>query len=372
MVDGVVNIPLPGWPLESADPSGVAAAGHFLAGPENRLVEVAVRSVLAEPPPVVLSFNPLVLYGPSGTGKSHLARGLAAAWKARTRRPHDDRARSVRSTLVVCTTAVDFARELAEAIETQAVEEFRAKHREAALLVVEDLGMLATRKAGKLNAQEELIHTFDALLAEDRWVIVTASAVPAELPGILPALKSRLTGGLTIPLTPPGPEARLAIIQQLAALRKLDLPEPVALVLAEGLCGTAPELAGSLLELVMPTRLRRGRLDLRRAKQYLAGRSRRRQPTLHEIAIATARHFSLRLTDLRSPARRRALVTARGVAVYLARRLTGESLQQIGGYFGGRDHTTVMHSCRQTEELMKNDPTIRQSVESLQELLWKT
>ena len=118
---------------------------------------------------------------------------------------------------VVCTTAVDFARELAEAIETQAVEEFRAKHRGAALLVVEDLGMLATRKAGKLNAQEELIHTLDALLAEDRWVIATASAPPAELPDILPALKSRLAGGLTIPLAPPGPEARLAIIQQLAA-----------------------------------------------------------------------------------------------------------------------------------------------------------
>ena len=218
--------------------------------------------------------------------------------------------RNVRSTIraerVVCTTAVDFARELAEAIDTQAVEEFRAKHREAALLVVEDLGMLATRKAGKLNAQEELIHTLDALLAEDRWVIVTASAPPAELPGILSALKSRLTGGLTIPLAPPGREARLAIIQQLAALRQLDLPEPVAQALAAGLSGTAPELAGSLLELVMPTRLRRGRLDLHRAKQYLAGRSRRRQPTLHEIALVTARHFSLRLADLRSPARRRA------------------------------------------------------------------
>ena len=102
--------------------------------------------------------------------------------------------------MVVCTTAVDFARELAEAIETQAVEEFRAKHREAALLVVEDLGMLATRKAGKLNAQEELIHTLDALLAEDRWVIVTASAAPAELPGILPALQEPSDGRADDPL----------------------------------------------------------------------------------------------------------------------------------------------------------------------------
>ena len=160
----------------------------------------------------MLNFNPLVLYGPSGTGKSHLARGMAAAWKARDnvlltvrarKSPHAEREEYNTRQRVVCTTAVDFARELAEAIDTQAVEEFRAKHREAALLVVEDLGMLATRKAGKLNAQEELIHTLDALLAEDRWVIVTASAPPAELPGILSALKSRLTGGLTIPLRRP-------------------------------------------------------------------------------------------------------------------------------------------------------------------------
>ena len=184
---------------------------HFFAGPENRLVEVAVRSVVEEQ---INGYNPLVFYGPSGTGKSHLAHGLAAAWKARDRRQR-----------VVCTTAVDFARELADAIETQGVDEFRAKHRGAALLVVEDLGMLATRKSGKLNAQEELIHTLDALVAEDRWVVVTASAAPAALPGILPALQSRLTAGLLIPLAPPGVEARLAIFEQLAALRNIPLPE---------------------------------------------------------------------------------------------------------------------------------------------------
>jgi chromosomal replication initiator protein len=328
-------------------------------------------------------YNPLVLYGSSGTGKSHLARGLAAAWKARASRPQEDIANvpaegqvgnlshnSPRQ--VVYTTAVDFARELAEAIETQAVEEFRAKHRGATLLVVEDLGMLATRKSDKLSAQEELVHTLDALVADGRWVIVTASAAPAELSGILPALKSRLMGGLTIPLAPPGPEARLAILRQLAVRGDLDLPESAARALAEGLCGTARDLAGSLLQLEMPTRLRPGRIDLPAARKYLAGRDRARRPTLHEIALRTAKHFSLRLAELRSPVRRRALVTARNVAVYLARRLTDESLQQIGSYFGGRDHTTVMHSCRRMEELIEGDPAIRQSVELLRRSLWKT
>ncbi len=360
MVDGIVDIPLPGQMLESAgEDGGPAVPCHFLAGPENRLVEVAVRSVIDEP---VAGYNPLVLHGPSGTGKSHVARGLAAVWKARNRRQH-----------VVSTTAVEFARELADAIESQAVEEFRAKYRTANLLVFEDLGMLATRKSGKLSAQEEFVHTLDALLAEERWVVVTASAAPAELPGLLPALQSRLAAGLTVPLTPPGPTTRLAVLQQLAALRKVQLPEQVARVLAEGLTGVVPDLAGALMQLAMPSRFGAEPIDLQSARQYLALRSRRQQqPSLHEIALATARHFSLRLSDVRSPVRRRALVTARGVAVYLARHCAGQSLQEIGRYFGGRDHTTILHSCRRIAELSESDPAIHKAIEHLRKELWKT
>jgi chromosomal replication initiator protein len=356
MVDGVVDIPLPGRMLDFAAEQGdVIPPCHFLAGPENRLVEVAVRSVVEQQ---TTGYNPLVFYGPSGTGKSHLVRGLAAAWKPRERRQR-----------VVCTTAVDFARELADAIETQDVDEFRAKHRNAAMLVVEDLGMLPTRKSGKLNAQEELIHTLDALIAENRWVMMTASAAPSALPGILPALQSRLSAGLMIPLAPPGIEARLAILEQLAAVRNIPLPTPVARVLAEGLIGTAPELAGSLLQLAMSADLETSELDVETARRFIANRGGARQPTLHEIALASARHFSLRLSDLRSPVRRRALVVARGVAVYLARRLTDESLDQIGGYFGGRDHSTIMHSCHKTEELLVSDPAVREAVDQIQKML---
>jgi chromosomal replication initiator protein len=359
MAEGIVDIPLPGQPLWTDQEVGERPAPcHFLAGPENRLVEVAVRSVINEPPN---GYNPLVLFGPSGTGKSHLARGIAAVCKAPDRRHR-----------VVCSTAVDFAHELAEAIETQAVEEFRAKYRTAALLVFEDLGQLATRKSGKLSAQEEFIHTLDALLAEGRWVIVTASASPAELPDIVPALRSRLMAGLSIGLVPPGPQTRLAVLRQLAALKNFDLPESVAYALAEGLAGTVPELAGALLQLMMHAQLNHDQIDLSAVKRYLARQQRTRRPTLHEIALATARHFTLKLADLRSPVRRRALVTARGVAVYLARHLTGDSLDEIGAYFGGRDHTTVIHSCRKTEELLQTDPAIREAIDKLQKELWKT
>jgi chromosomal replication initiator protein len=359
MVDGVVDIPLSGRISDAALGQGqFTAPSHFFAGPENRLVEVAVRSVLTGPPN---GFSPLVLYGPSGTGKSHIAQGIATEWKSRNR--HDR---------VLCTTAVDFARDLADAIETQAVEEFRAAYRDASLLVFEDLGMLATGKSGKLSAQGELVHTLDAVVANDGWVVVTASTAPTDLPDILPALQSRLAAGLTIPIALPGAETRLAIVQQLAELRKLDLPESAARLLAEGLAGTASDLSGALMQLEMPTRIDGGRIDTQAVHACLFSRQGANMISLRDIAAATARHFSIKLSDLRSPMRRRTLVTARGVAVYLARHLTDESLKCIGQYFGGRDHTTVLHSCRKTEMLLESDPTVRKAVAQLRETLWKT
>jgi chromosomal replication initiator protein len=190
------------------------------------------------------------------------------------------------------------------------------------------------------------------------------------LPEILPALQSRLTAGLTMPIALPSAQTRVAIVQQLAERRKLDLPEAAVRVLAEGVSGAASELAGALMQLEMPVRLNGGTVDAQAVHDYLSDR-RGKRPSLHDIASATALHFSLKLSDLRSPVRRRALVTARGVAVYLARHLTEESLNCIGRYFGGRDHTTVLHSCRKTEMLLESDPTVREAVDHLRETLWK-
>ncbi|MCE5267884.1 MAG: hypothetical protein LLG00_08355 [Planctomycetaceae bacterium] len=446
MVDGVVDIPLRGKTLVTAAVDAGASRGqvrrrdtahdHFLAGPENRLVEVAVRAVVEGRPN---GYNPLVLYGPSGTGKSHLAHGLAEVWRSQAGRGTTDLAVAMvarsgdrpqqsgdgtqqsgnrvqqsdrvqqrlgresgrnREAMmarsgdrpqqsgrvrrrVACITAVDFARELTDAIETQAVDEFRAKYRGAAMLVIEDLGQLATPRSGKLSAQEELIHTLDALVGAGRWVVVTSSAPPWELPGIVPMLQSRLSGGLAVRLSPPGPETRLALLQRLASQRDIELPESVAQLLADGLTGTARELAGALLNLAIggdplggPTGQEGASgsraLDLTAARQYLAGGRREREPTLHEIALATARHFSLRLSELKSSSRRRALVAARGVAVCLARDAGGHRLEEIGRYFGGRDHTTVLHNYRTTKELIATEPATRTAFEQLRSALWKT
>lgn len=353
--DGVRSIPLLGRPLGTPDgsrrESGGAVLPEFIIGPENRLVGTAVESVLEQ---TVLSYSPLVLYGPSGCGKSHLATGLVAAWTATSRRR-----------TALCLTALDFARELHDALETQTLDDFRERWRRTSLFVVEDVGLLVEKPA----AQRELVLTLDACEEEGQLVVVTASAAPAQLPGLIPALTSRLSAGLLVPLARPGRDARLEIVRRLAELRSLRWQEALMEVFAEGLEGTVPELFGALVQLELSARVEGEVVDAERIRRYLAERNGLQALSIGEIARATAGHFALKVADLRSPSRRRAVVTARGVAMYLARTLTGMSYQQIGRYFGGRDHTTVSYGCLTTEKLLETEPAIRESVELLQRRL---
>lgn len=323
----------------------------FVVGPENRLVEVAVESVLDGQP---ARYAPIVFCGPSGVGKSHLALGLAAAWKASfPRRP------------VVCTTAVDFARQLADAVETKTGDDFGTRYRQASLLVMEDLDHLAEKPA----AQQELLHTLDALLDGGRRAVLTCRTAPGQQTSLSPRLRGRLAAGLTVPLAPPGPAARRTILEHLANARDIDLPKSAAQALAEGMPTAVPELRGAVLRLQMTAELAGRPIDVAMVNEHLAQRARLRAPTIDEIARATARHFSLKQSELRSSSRARAVVAARGVAMFLARTLTPCSLEQIGRYFGGRDHTTVSYGCRKTEELLESELAVRQAVLELREKL---
>ncbi len=365
LVNDIIDIPLSGQPLQSSQavdgspPPRNTAPTRFLAGPENHLAVVAVEAILGTPPN---GYNPIVIYGPSGSGKSHLARGLAAEWKSRHRRRR-----------VVYTTAVDFAREVREAVEANAMDDFRDQYRQTALLVVEDVGQLA----GKPHSQEELASTIEWLTKNDAWVMVTAAAGPSQLAGLSDRLQGRLMAGLTVPLSFPGQPARRAILQQLATQWEIDLDDTVAGLLADGLPVSVPELGGALMQLMMPTQLDRQVIgeqaidrqviDAGAVHQFLALRKTLNRPSLRDIALGAARFFSLNLSDLRGQSRRRNVVTARSVAMYLARTFTEQSLQQIGEYFGGRDHTTVMHSCRKVEGLRNCDPAVRAAVNHLEQ-----
>jgi chromosomal replication initiator protein len=357
MADATLDMPLPGSADFHRNGEELPAAfggmlDDFVVGPENRLVELIIGTVLAGR---ANDYNPIFLCGPSGTGKSHLVQGLATAWKHRYRRSR-----------VQNMTIVDFARELADAIESQGEDEFRTKYRQADFAVFEDVGELGQKRSEKLSAQQELVCTLDALVDRGSWVIVTGAKTPAELHDIIPALQSRLAAGLTVPLAPPGVETRIAIVERAANERQLRLPRSAIETLAEGISGTVPELLGALTQLEIKARSNGKAIDFRMIRPFLAERTSGRGPDIPQIAAGVAKHYGQKLSDLRSTTRRRAVVQARDVAIHLARKLTHASLDQIGSYFGGRDHTTMMHSCRKIEELLCVASALREEIEQLE------
>ncbi len=330
--------------------SSATAQGPFIVGPENRLAGHAVQWLLNREGH---SYNPLVLCGLSGTGKSHLARGVAEC--------HEN---------AVCTCGAEFVRELADAVENKTVEILRLKYRAAAMLVFEDLEQLAGHRA----ALVELQHTLDALEAREAPVVITSRMPPTEMARLPKSLRSRLSGGLVAIVSSPGVAARRTIMDRLATTRGISLFPAAAQLLAERLNVTAAELNGALLDLEMncstPADGQRAVIDVEHVHRYLSSRRTASvQPNLKQIAGLVAKYYGVKPATLSSASRRRQAVLARNVAIYLGRKLTGQSLQTLGKHFGDRDHTTVLHSLRIIEQRMPIDAELQTAVGTLQQLL---
>ncbi len=319
---------------------------RWIALPENRLARAAADRVVdaVRAGRAARGLNPLFLHGPPGTGKSHLASALVAAVTARA----PDR-------IVVERTATDLVPLRAE----DTADEDLAAARDADLLVVDDLHHLPER------AVETFVHLLDRGLARGQQWVVSAVEGPARLTRLPGRLTSRLAGGLVVGIDPPSPESRRAALTTFAARRGLELPAAVLEWLAGRAAGSFREMEGAVARLEVLARLQGGVPPLEVLREEFRAEADARRQTVERIVQRVGRYFRVDPGQLQGPSRTRGVLVPRQVGMYLARRLTPLSLEQIGAYFGGRDHSTVLHACRKVEAALDRDVTLSGAVRQL-------
>ncbi len=344
---------LPGAPLD-----GRFTFDSFVVGKPNELAHAAAKRV-AEGGDV--TFNPLFLYGGVGLGKTHLMHAIA--WELRKRSPE---------LRVVYLSAEQFMYRFVQALRDKDMIAFKQLFRSVDVLMVDDVQFIA----GKDATQEEFFHTFNALVDQNRQIIVSSDRAPTEIDGIEDRIVSRLQSGLVVDLHPTNYELRLGILQQKVdqfsvQFPNLDIQDGVLEFLAHRISTNVRVLEGALMRLFAFGSLVGREITMELTQDCLADvlRASDRKITVEEIQRKVSDHFNIRLSDLIGPKRVRTFARPRQIAMYLSKQLTSRSLPEIGRRFGGRDHTTVMHGVRKIEELMQQDSQIADDLELLRRSL---
>ncbi|MCC1493060.1 chromosomal replication initiator protein DnaA [Cognatishimia sp. F0-27] len=330
----------------------------FVVGKPNELAHAAARRV-AEGGPV--AFNPLFLYGGVGLGKTHLMHAIA--WEFRARRP---------DMTVLYLSAEQFMYRFVQALREKKMLDFKEMFRSVDVLMVDDVQFIA----GKDSTQEEFFHTFNALVDQNKQIIISADRAPDEIKDLENRIRSRLQSGLVVDLHPTDYELRLGILQSKAETYKLhysglEIDQSVLEFLAHRISTNVRVLEGALTRLFAFASLVGRPIDMELVHDSLADvlRASERKISIDEIQRKVAEHYNIRLGDLIGPKRVRNFARPRQVAMYLCKHLTSRSLPEIGRRFGGRDHTTVMHGVKRIEELRQQDSQIDEDVEMLRRSL---
>jgi chromosomal replication initiator protein len=315
---------------------------NFVTGPCNRLPHAASVAVAEQPGK---AYNPLFIHGGVGLGKSHLLQAVCQKLLER-----DDEARIL---YLSCDT---FINHFINAVETGEMNQFRHRYRHVDLLVIDDIHFLA----GRDRTQEEFFHTFNTLYQQQKQIILSADCPPSEIPELEDRLVSRFNWGLVARIEKPCYETRVAILQKKAKMRGLHLPDDVVCFVAAKVEHNTRELEGAITKLQGMGMLQQGRIDLELAKAALGDSvtPEQRRITIQQIFDAVTRYYGVRPADLQSKKRHKSIAFPRQVCMFLARRHTRYSLEEIGGYFGGRDHTTVLHAVRTIESDCSESPEI--------------
>ncbi|NUB44900.1 chromosomal replication initiator protein DnaA [Fertoebacter nigrum] len=330
----------------------------FVVGKPNELAHAAARRV-AEGGPV--TFNPLFLYGGVGLGKTHLMHAIAH--EVQLRRP---------DLRVLYLSAEQFMYRFVQALRERQIMDFKELFRSVDVLMVDDVQFIA----GKDSTQEEFFHTFNALVDQNKQIVISADRAPGEIKDLEERIKSRLQCGLVVDLHPTDYELRLGILQQKVdhyrqQYRGLVLADGVLEFLAHRITTNVRVLEGALTRLFAFASLVGREITLDLTQDCLADilRQSDRKVTIEEIQRKVAEHFNVRLSDLIGPKRVRTIARPRQIAMYLSKQLTPRSLPDIGRRFGGRDHTTIMHGVRKIEELMTTDSQLVDDLQLLRRLL---
>lgn len=315
---------------------------NFVVGPNNQLAHAAAQGIAQNPGRV---YNPLFIHGGVGLGKTHLLQ--AVCQRILEARP---------GSIILYISCEDFVTRFMDAVQAGQMAGFRHHFRDVDMLVIDDIHFLARRD----RTQDEFFHTFNSLHQTNRQIILSSDAAPDEIPQLEDRLVSRFKWGLVAPIEAPGYETRVAIVKQKAKVRGVDLPEEVACLIAQRFDSNIRELEGALTRVQMQTHLEGGSITPDLARRALGVREApaASRVTIETIVDAVTGVFDVTLSSLQSKRKSRSIALPRQVCMYLARKHTRYSLEEIGGYFGGRDHTTVLYAQTKVPERRRLDPEI--------------
>ena len=322
---------------------------RFIEGDCNRLARSASWAIAQQPG--ATSFNPFLIYGGVGLGKTHLIQAVG------------NYVRTHRSETVLYVSSERFTSDFVQSIQHNRVSDFSLFYRNIDLLVIDDVQFFG----GKEKTQEEFFHIFNALHQAGKQIVLSADRPPKEIEGIEERLLSRFQWGLSADIQTPELETRIAILNRKAEDDGIDLPHDVIEFIAHNVKSNIRELEGSLIRLLAYATLHNRDIDLPLAKEVLKDliRETRINLTIEEIQRITCQYFKIPEDQVRAKTRKREIVQARQVAMYFSKQFTQHSLKTIGLHFGGRDHSTVIHSCQSVENQIETDYKFREVLDEI-------
>jgi chromosomal replication initiator protein len=325
----------------------------FVSGSSNQFAHAAAQAVAENPSK---AYNPLFLYGGVGMGKTHLMQAIGH--KVKAQQPEAS---------ICYLSSEKFTNEMINSLRYDKMISFRDKFRNVDVLLVDDIQFLAQKE----RTQEEFFHTFNALHESQKQIVIASDRPPKELAEIEDRLRSRFEWGLIADLQPPDLETKVAILQKKAESERVSLPVDVALFIASNIRSNVRELEGALIRLIAYCSLTGVEVSLNTAQQVLKNfiEAQTKKITIDSIQKAVAEQFGLRVVEIKAKDNSRAIVYPRQIAMYLTKHMTEASLPEIGRQFGGKHHTTVMHSVEKIEELRQSDKDLNRLLNKLTETL---